>query len=166
MNSPVVQFLRQAYKLFCRVADWLQPVFLLVFRLTWGWAFFISGKGKLIHHPDIVDFFASLHIPFPDLNAWFIGGLELVGGVLLALGLASRPIAFVLTGSMVVAYLSVDTDRAKVINIFHDNAPFLQADPFFFLLTAVIVLVFGPGVISVDWLLKKFVFKEPSKAAP
>jgi uncharacterized membrane protein YphA (DoxX/SURF4 family) len=53
-----------------------------------------------------------------------------------------------------------------VINIFHDNAPFLQADPFFFLLTAVIVLVFGPGVISVDWLLKKFVFKEPSKAAP
>jgi len=166
MNSPPIQFLRKAYKLFCRVADWLQPVFLLIFRLTWGWQFFVSGKGKLIHHPDIVEFFTSLHIPFPDLNAWFIGGLEVVGGVLLALGLASRPIAFVLTISMVMAYLSVDDDRAKVFNIFHDSTPFLQADPFFFLLTAFIILAFGPGVISVDWLLKKFAFKETDKPAP
>jgi putative oxidoreductase len=163
MKSPVIQFLIKAYLLACKLLDWLQPLFLLVFRLTWGWKFFISGKGKLINHADIVSFFKDLHIPFPDLNAWFIGGLELVGGILLAFGFASRPIAFLLTGSMTVAYLSVDTDRAKLLNVFQDPDTFLAADPFFFLLAAVIVLCFGPGIFSIDYLLKKFVFKVPDK---
>lgn len=164
MKSPIMQFLIKAYLLACKVLDWLQPLFLLVFRLTWGWKFFVSGKGKLINHADIVDFFKNdLHIPFPDLNAWFIGGLELVGGILLAFGFASRPIGFLLTCSMTVAYISVDADRAKLLGVFQNPDPFLAADPFFFLLAAVIVLSFGPGMFSVDYLLKKFVFKVPDK---
>ena len=35
---------------------------------------------------------------------WFAGVLELVGGALLALGLLTRPVAFVLSGQMAVAY--------------------------------------------------------------
>jgi putative oxidoreductase len=35
---------------------------------------------------------------------WFAGALELVGGALLALGLLTRPVAFVLSGQMAVAY--------------------------------------------------------------
>lgn len=153
----------RGYGLFTVGANALQPLVLLIFRLTWGWQFFVTGKGKLINHNDIADFFASLHIPFPGLNAWFIGGLECVGGLLLIVGLASRPIAFLLTGAMVVAYLTVEEDRLKLLSIFKDPTPFLTADPFFFLLTAVLVLAFGPGLISIDaWVGKLNSSKKPS----
>jgi hypothetical protein len=59
----------------------------------------------------------------------------------------------------VVAYLAVEEDRAKVFNVFNDLDAFTHADPFFFLLTAVIVLIFGPGVVSADYLLYRFFFK-------
>ena len=130
----------------------LQPFILLTFRIHWGWAFYVTGKGKLLNHSDIVGFFTSLGIPFPELNAWFVGGVECFGGLLLLIGLASRPVAFVLSINMLVAYLSVPYDRAKLFGIFQDAEPFLSADPFFFLLAAVLVLAFGPGIFSLDAL--------------
>jgi putative oxidoreductase len=148
-----MNFLLSAYGIYVKVASLLQPLILLAFRLTWGYQFFKTGKGKLLHHQDIVEFFSSLGIPQPDFNAWFVGGLECVGGILLIIGLASRIIAFPLAISMVVAYLSVAEDRAKLFAVFSNPDPFLQADPFFFLLTALIVLAFGPGPISIDYLL-------------
>lgn len=138
----------------------LQPLILLAFRLTWGWQFFVTGKGKLLNHGDIAEFFGSLHIPFPDLSAWFVGGLECIGGLLLLIGLFSRPIALLLATTMTVAYMAVEDDRAKVLNMFHDPDPFLQADPFFFLLSSILVLAFGPGVISADALMKRCLFKK------
>jgi hypothetical protein len=53
---------------------------------------------------------------------------------------------------MSVAYLTADFEA--VSNIFSDPDKFVKADPFPFLLTALIVLVFGPGRFSVDALLK------------
>lgn len=51
---------------------------------------------------------------------------------------------------MTVAYLTADFEA--VSNIFSDPDKFVKADPFPFLLTALIVLVFGPGRFSVDAL--------------
>jgi len=158
--NQVRRFLEWAYRLLVRAGDCLQPLLLLAFRLNWGWQFFVSGRGKLVDHGEIVSFFTDLHIPFPDLNAWFVAGLECAGGLLLIAGLMSRPIGLLLTVNMIVAYLSVEGDRAKVFNFFKDQDPFLQADPFFFLLTSVIVLAFGPGVLSIDYLLGRFVFRK------
>jgi putative oxidoreductase len=154
----IIKMIDKAYGWFAYLANWLQPVLLLVFRLYWGWQFFITGKGKLANHGDIVEFFQSLHIPFPDLNAWFVGGLETVGGLLLMIGLASRPVGFLLASSMMVAYLTAERDALDAI--FTKPDTFLQADPFFFLLTALLVLAFGPGLFSADALLAKFVFKK------
>jgi putative oxidoreductase len=139
---------------FVALGEALQPLLLLVFRLYWGWQFFTTGQGKLMHHEKVASFFTSLHIPFPGANAWFIGGLECFGGLMLLLGLCSRPFALLLTISMSMAYMAVPEERAKVLNIFHDPSPFLAADPFFFLLTALMVLCFGPGLISVDGLIR------------
>ena len=139
---------------FAKYFSYLQPLILLAFRLNWGWEFFQSGKGKLENHEKVLGFFTSLGIPMPGINAWFVGGLECFGGLLLFVGLLSRPIAFLLAGNMLVAYLSVADDRATLLNIFVDRDPFLEAAPFFFLLTSVLVLAFGPGIFSVDHLLK------------
>ncbi len=134
----------------------LAPVLLLAFRVHWGLAFLRDGKGKLLNHEAVAQFFAeSVQLPFPELNAWLVGGVELVGGLLILLGLLARPVALVLTINMLVAYLSVESDRAAILGVLSDAQPFIDADPFFYLLTSALVLAFGPGAISLDALACK-----------
>jgi putative oxidoreductase len=156
--------LARLYNLLIVVGNYFQSLFLLVFRLYWGWQFFITGQGKFTGHAKVVEFFTSLNLPFPDMTAWFVSGVEMFGGIFLLLGLASRPLGVVLSINMLVAYLSVDDDRAKLLSIFKDPTPFLQADPFFFMLAALLVFAFGPGMISVDYLLGRFVFNKYKKS--
>lgn len=131
----------------------LGNVVLLVLRLVWGSQFFMTGLGKLENHARVTEFFTSLGIPAPGANAWFIGGLEMVGGALLLLGLFSRPIALLLTGNMLVAYWSAD--RPALLGVFHDLDAFLKADPFWFLFVSVVVLTLGPGALSLDRLIAR-----------
>lgn len=161
-SSKILSLATKAYELLIKVGDSLQHLFLLALRLNWGIQFFQSGYGKFQNHAKVVGFFTELGIPMPELNAWFVAGVECVGGILLLLGLASRPIGAVLTINMLVAYLSVAEDRAKFFNFFFDQDAFLQADPFWFLFVAVVVLCFGPGKLSVDYLLGRFVFDKLS----
>lgn len=142
-----------AHATFCSIADKLRSPFLLAVRLYWGWQFCQTGLGKLHNQPKIVDFFTSLNIPFPALNAHFVSGLEFFGGILLILGLFSRPISFLLTCSMFVAYWTAD--REALISIFSNPGKFYGADPYTFLFAAVLILIFGPGKLSLDTLIAK-----------
>jgi putative oxidoreductase len=76
---------------------------LLAVRLYWGFQFAQTGWGKLHNLAKITGYFASLNIPFPALSAHFVSGLEFLGGILLMLGLFSRPTALLLAGDMAVA---------------------------------------------------------------
>ena len=131
-----------------RVLSQLQSPLLLAVRLYWGWQFFQTGYGKLMHISKVVGFFTSLGIPFPALNAYFVSSLECVGGVLLFLGLGSRIIALPLTIDMLVAYLAAD--REALFSIFSDPGKFYAADPYTFLFASLLILVFGPGKVSLD----------------
>jgi len=42
-----------------------------------------------------------------------------------------------------------------IFSIFSDPAKFYNADPFIYLFFALIVLIFGPGKIALDYLLEK-----------
>lgn len=148
------------YELLAKAGSVTGFLLLLFFRLNWGWQFFVSGKGKLLHHPDIVDFFTSLNLPFPDFTAWFVSGVECVGGILLLAGLATRPVGLILSINMIVAYLSVADDRQKVFGFLHDQGPFFAADPFFFLLAALLAFAFGGGPLSLDALIAKYLEKK------
>jgi putative oxidoreductase len=151
MSIPA--FYTTATERFERLFAPMGSVVLLALRLVWGWQFFTTGLGKLQNHARVTEFFTSLGIPMPGLNAWFVGGLEMVGGVLLLLGLFSRPIALLLTGNMFVAYLTAD--RPALLGVFHDLDAFLKADPFWFLFVAVVVLTLGPGALSLDRFVTK-----------
>lgn len=144
-----------AYSTFIKYSEWLQPIVLVLLRLHWGFQFFQSGLGKLQNHDRTVQFFTQLGIPLPALNAWFVGGVECLGGLLLLIGLASRPVALVLAINMFVAYLSVASDRDALLGLFVNPEAFIAADPFFFLFVSLFVLAFGPGKISIDALLRK-----------
>jgi putative oxidoreductase len=151
----------KGYELLVKAGNNFQVLLLLFFRLNWGWQFFVTGKGKLLGHEQVAQFFFSINLPFPDATAWFVGGVEFIGGILLILGLAARPTGLILAINMIVAYLSVDSERQKVLNFFKDQDPFFAADPFFFLLTGLLAFAFGAGPFSVDALIKKRL-----KAAP
>ena len=79
--------------------------------------------------------------------------LELVGGVLLALGLGTRLIAFLLTCNMTIAYIT--GDREAVMSFFSDPDKFIAAAPFSYWMASLIVFVFGPGKFSLDYLIER-----------
>lgn len=137
----------------------LQSPLLLVIRLYWGFSFAQSGWGKFMNLDRTTGYFESLHIPLPKLNALMAASTEFGGGVLLALGLFARPVSVPLSFTMVVAYATAD--REALMALFSDPDKFVSAAPFQFLLTALIVLAFGPGRFSVDHLL----FKKPAAAS-
>ena len=85
------------HAIFVRVASSLQSAFLLLIRAYWGWQFAQAGWGKLHNIPHVVEFFTNLGIPAPGFNAVLVSSFELVGGILLALGLLSRITALALT---------------------------------------------------------------------
>jgi putative oxidoreductase len=153
MNSSIFAKAQQAYEVFARLAALLQSPLLLVMRLYWGWSFFVTGKGKLLNLDKTADYFAGLNLPFPKLNGVLAGSTECFGGLLLLVGLASRLVSIPLAFTMLVAYFTAD--REALSSIFSDPDKFLGADPFLFLLTAIIVLAFGPGVFSLDWLIAR-----------
>jgi putative oxidoreductase len=148
-----MKLLIRLYIIFCNTAAKLCSPLLLAVRLYWGWQFVQTGWGKLHNQAKIIDFFTSLNIPFPALNAHFVSGLEFFGGILLILGLFSRPVAFLLTGSMFVAYWTADHDA--LVSIFSNPGKFYGADPYTFLFAAIMVLAFGPGLFSLDALIEK-----------
>ena len=137
-----------AYRLFEKAASHLQSPLLLAVRLYWGWQFFETGFGKLTSIDKVVDFFASLGIPFPAFNAYLVGSLECVGGALLFLGLGSRVIALPLTVNLLVAYIAAD--REAFLSFFSDPSKFYAAAPYTFLFASLLILIFGPGKISLD----------------
>jgi putative oxidoreductase len=145
----------RAYKLLVTVANLLQSPLLLALRLYFFWQLFQTGQGKLSNITKIIHFFRDLHIPAPTVNAYFVSSLECFGGLLLMVGLASRPLALMVAVSMSVAYLT--TEQEALMTFFSNSDKFVKADPFPYLLTALIVLAFGPGLFSIDALLKRWV---------
>jgi putative oxidoreductase len=142
---------------FFHFVDYLQHPFLLFVRLYWGIQLSQSGWGKLHNLDKVTDFFASLNLPMPHQTAVFIACVEFFGGLFLALGLLSRVTALVLTINMMMAYIMADHEA--LFSIFSDPDKFTAAAPYVFLVASVIVLLFGPGIFSIDALVNKVFWK-------
>ena len=144
---------------FVKVASSLQAPFLLLFvRLYWGWQFMQDGWGKLHNLGKVTEYFASLNLPAPGATALFVSIIELAGGVLLAVGLFSRLTGLVLSVNMLTAY--VTGDREALLSIFSDPDKFSAAAPYMYLFASLLILIFGPGKLSLDTLLERR-FGEP-----
>lgn len=82
---------------------------LSVLRIVSALIFMAHGTAKLFNFPP-TEMFAQA--PEPMTLMWFAGVLELVGGALLALGLFTRPVAFILSGQMAIAYWTVHASQS------------------------------------------------------
>ena len=71
-----------------------------ILRIVTAYLFLLHGSAKLLQIPRIAHFD---HVQILSLSG-VAGVLELVGGILLILGLFTRPVAFILSGEMAFAY--------------------------------------------------------------
>lgn len=163
MKNTVVQFQKLYERLFALIS-YLQSPFLLCVRFYWGWQLTQSGWGKLHNLPRVTEFFASLGLPMPAQTAVAISCLEFFGGIFLALGLLSRLTALTLTMNLLVAYITAD--REALFSIFSDPDKFYAAAPYTFLIASLIILLFGPGKIALDTVLKKYFGGDPAHPSP
>lgn len=134
------------------LGSWLQDPLLLVVRLFWGYFYAKSGAVKLGHLDALSSYFADIGIPLPALSAFLTASSHFIFGLCMIVGFCTRLTAVPLAFTMIVAYLTV---HSEAVNIFNPAA-FLQALPFLFLYSNLLLITFGPGRISFDyWLQKK-----------
>lgn len=123
---------------------------LLATRLILAYGFFTPAMTKLSNIGNVAEWFASLGIPLPLLNAYMAAGTEITGVVLLSLGLLTRFIALPLMVIMVVAITTVHLEHG-----------FSAADngfeiPLYYLIFLAILATHGSGKWSVDrWLASR-----------
>ena len=79
---------------------------ILLIRLMAGSVFFMEGILKFVYVNQGVGRFTKLGFPFPETTAHFVATGEIVGGLLLILGLFTRITAFYFIIQMIVAVLS------------------------------------------------------------
>ena len=154
--SAMQEQIQKLYGLLVRVASSLQSPLLLAIRVYFGlWpaGIALNGWGKLHNLGRVTQFFASLGLPAPGATAAFVSTFEFVAGILLAIGLLSRVAALGLAIDMLTAYIT--SDRESLSNFFADPAKFYNADPFIYLAVGLLIFVFGPGKIALDYLIEK-----------
>jgi len=154
--NPFVAGIANLYDLLVWIGNHLQSPLLLLVRLCWGIQFIQTGYGKLTSIDKVTSFFTDLHIPFPMANAYLVGCTEMFGGIFLTLGLLSRLTAIPLSVTLIVAYLTSEQEALHKLFSFTDIDPFLTAAPFLFLFATLIILAFGPGVFSLDYLIARW----------
>jgi putative oxidoreductase len=138
----------------------------LVVRLSVGLEFFGSGLGKLGKLPGFVEYFRSLGIPAPELQAPFVAGVELLCGALLVVGLATRPAALMLCGVMAVAIVTAAAPEHHIQATWHGLLEFLYLPEWCLLLLLAWLVLAGPGPASLDARLRVRPSERPGTPAP
>lgn len=129
---------------FAGLLAWLPP---LLARITLGCVFIESGRGKLQHLDKVTAFFDSLGIPAANLQAPFVAGVELGGGILLLAGLATRLISIPL---MVILTVAILTAKKADLTGFSALTGFTE---FLYILLLVWLIIQGAGILSLDALI-------------
>jgi putative oxidoreductase len=123
-----------------------QNIALLLARLTLAYGFFGPAMQKWSDISSVASWFGTLGIPFPTLNAYLAASTELLGVVLLTLGLFTRLISLPLMVVMIVAITTVHLTHGFSAG---DNGFEI---PLYYMLFLAIFASFGAGKFSLDHL--------------
>jgi putative oxidoreductase len=121
---------------------------LLVLRVVAGLLIAYHGVLKIVGGvPHFAMFIAAQGIPLPGFTSWVVALLELVGGVLVAAGLLTRPLALLLAVEMLLTTLVIKLPGPGVIGA--NNVAGAELD-LLYLASFVALMLSGPGRWSVD----------------
>lgn len=134
-----------------------QPAFLTrsapyagtVLRIAMGIVFIAHGMQKFNNGVDgFAGFLTSLNVPLPELMKWVVPILEVGGGILLILGLATRLAAVLLAILMVFTLTMVKLD----VGLIGEGSTGGEID-LMLLAGAVALALMGPGAAAVDRMI-------------
>ncbi len=138
----------------------LEQYAILLVRVSIGLFFAISGGNKLFvagGTQPVYETLVKAKVPFPRQTAYFVAGVEFVGGSLMAVGFLSSAACVALLIDMIVATLT-----SAVSTLPGGLSPINWLDDFLYLPEVLYVLFFiwlicsGPGRFSLDyWLAGK-----------
>jgi putative oxidoreductase len=124
-----------------------RPVVQGVFRLVTGFLFACHGVASLF------GVMGGAHgggtIPAMEWPAWWAALIQMVGGILVGLGLFTQPMAIVCSGSMAYAYFSVHQSNG-LLPIINGGEPAVM-----FCWTFLLIAFIGPGAFAIQTFFTK-----------
>jgi putative oxidoreductase len=126
---------------------WVGP---LLGRLTIGAVFVGAGWGKLHNLGNTTEFFTELGIPAPGFHAALVAGTELVGGLAVLLGLATRMACLPLAFTMIIA--TITAKRGDIGGL----RDLLALEEFTYLAILLWLALAGAGAASLDRLIARW----------
>ena len=141
---------KEYYMKFIDIVSNIKSFSLLVARLIIAYGFFEPAMNKWADIGSVARWFESVSIPFPILNAYIVATTEIIGVVLLTLGLLIRLISIPLVVVMVVAIITVHLGNGFSAG---DNGFEI---PLYYMIFLLIFIGNGAGKISLD----RFIFDE------
>lgn len=160
-KNPLLHWVSKIYHIFIFGGEYLQTIFLLYMRVTWGHQFFVIGLGKLQNMEKTIQGFISLHIPHPELHSYLVGYTEMICGFLIFIGLASRIASIPLIITMLVALSIAHGPEISEFKFLLEPMSLVKQPPYPFLITAIMIFCFGPGKVAVDAWVKRWVSHQP-----
>ncbi len=139
--------LKEIYLKFSNITNYTQSLSLFFARLAVAYGFYEPAMMKYKDINAVADWFATMGIPLPLLNAYMAASTEVLGVVLLTLGLFTRVISIPLIVVMVVAIVTVHLPNGFSAG---DNGFEI---PLYYMLFLFIFLSHGAGKLSLDQLL-------------
>lgn len=139
--------LKELYINFTHVTDIFKPLSLLFARLIIAYGFYEPAMNKWSGIENVAEWFGSIGIPFPLINAYMAASTEIIGVVLLTLGLFTRAISLPLIVVMIVAILTVHLPNGFSAG---DNGFEI---PLYYMIFLIVFVTNGAGKFSLDRLI-------------
>ncbi len=149
MNAKIIEIFRNFQLSILNLKDW--P--LLFMRLILAYGFLGPAMMKINNMPAIIDWFSSMGIPFPEVNAYLAASSEIIGVFLLLFGFGVRLISIPLIIDMLVAIFTVHISHGFEAG----NNGF--EIPLYYMIMLFTLFVYGSGKFSISWLVSYFINK-------
>lgn len=122
----------------------------IISRIVIGLVFIESGWGKFLHLEKVTSYFESLNIPYANIQAPFVSGVELIGGLFVLLGLFTRLSSLPLIGILIVAIRTAKWEDVT------DFSSLLGLSEFLYIVILVWLVSTGAKHLSLDALICRY----------
>jgi putative oxidoreductase len=160
LANPWLYWLDKLYSFLIQIGSNLQSLLLLYMRLTWGHQLFLTGLNDLHNLDSLTAALTHFHFPSPTFHAYLFFLVEAIGGVLLFAGFLSRLAAIPVIAVMLSILATIHSEPLSDFRFVFDPLTLAIQRPFPFLVTALMVFVFGPGRVSIDAWIKRWLERQ------